>query len=63
MEKLNKQSFHNIQTIFAERTGINVCEKRYKETDEVIKEIPPERLLNAFYEMEKLAGMIVDEKI
>jgi len=35
MEKLNKQSFHNIQTIFAERTGINVCEKRYKKTDEV----------------------------
>lgn len=35
MEKFNKQSFHNIQTIFAERTGINVCEKRYKETDEV----------------------------
>lgn len=33
------------------------------ETDEVIKEIPPERLLNAFYEMKKLAGMIVDEKI
>lgn len=33
------------------------------ETDEVIKEIPPETLLNAFYEMKKLAGMIVDEKI
>ena len=33
------------------------------ETDEVIKEIPPESLLNAFYEMKKLAGMIVDEKI
>lgn len=33
------------------------------ETDEIIKEIPPERLLNAFYEMKKLAGMIVDEKI
>lgn len=33
------------------------------ETDEVIKEIPPEQLLNAFYEMKKLAGMIVDEKI
>lgn len=32
-------------------------------TDEVIKEIPPERILNAFYEMQKLAGMIVDEKI
>ncbi|OCS87429.1 flagellar protein FlaG [Caryophanon tenue] len=33
------------------------------QTDEVIKEIPPESLLNAFYEMKKLAGMIVDEKI
>ena len=33
------------------------------DTDEVIKEIPPERLLDAFYEMQKLAGMIVDEKI
>ena len=33
------------------------------ETEEVIKEIPPEKLLNAFYEMQKLAGMIVDEKI
>ena len=33
------------------------------ETEEVIKEIPPESLLNAFYEMKKLAGMIVDEKI
>ena len=32
-------------------------------TEEVIKEIPPERLLDAFYEMQKLAGMIVDEKI
>ena len=32
MGKFNKQSFQNIQTIFAERTGINVCEKRYKET-------------------------------
>lgn len=33
------------------------------ETEEVIKEIPPERLLDAFYELQKLAGMIVDEKI
>lgn len=32
-------------------------------TEEVIKEIPPKRLLDAFYEMQKLAGMIVDEKI
>lgn len=32
-------------------------------TEEVIKEIPPESLLNAFYELQKMAGMIVDEKI
>ncbi|TKI72835.1 flagellar biosynthesis protein FlaG [Lysinibacillus mangiferihumi] len=34
-----------------------------RETDEVIKEIPPKRLLDAFYEMQKLFGMIIDEKI
>lgn len=32
-------------------------------TDEVVKEIPPKKLLDAFYEMQKLLGMIVDEKI
>lgn len=32
-------------------------------TDEVVKEIPPKKLLDAFYEMQKLVGMIVDEKI
>ncbi|WP_346235422.1 flagellar protein FlaG [Lysinibacillus telephonicus] len=34
-----------------------------KDTDKVIKEIPPKKLLDAFYEMQKLVGMIVDEKI
>jgi len=33
------------------------------QTEEVVKEIPPKKLLDAFYEMEKLLGMIVDEKI
>ncbi|WP_427071503.1 flagellar protein FlaG [Lysinibacillus fusiformis] len=32
-------------------------------TDEVVKEIPPKKLLDAFYEMQKMLGMIVDEKI
>ncbi|SOC34972.1 flagellar protein FlaG [Ureibacillus acetophenoni] len=32
-------------------------------TEEVVREIPPKKLLDAFYEMQKLAGMIVDEKI
>lgn len=33
------------------------------ETEEVVKEIPPKKLLDAFYEMQKLVGKIVDEKI
>ena len=33
------------------------------QTEEVIKEIPPQRLLDAFYEMQKMLGMVVDEKI
>lgn len=32
------------------------------ETDEIVKEIPPKKLLDAYYEMQKLVGMIVDEK-
>lgn len=32
------------------------------ETDEVEKEIPPKKLLDAYYEMQKLVGMIIDEK-
>ena len=34
-----------------------------RETEEVVKEIPPKRLLDAFYEMQKMLGVIVDEKI
>ena len=34
-----------------------------KDTDEIVKEIPPKKLLDAFYEMQKMVGMIVDEKI
>ncbi|MEG0472087.1 MAG: flagellar protein FlaG [Solibacillus sp.] len=34
-----------------------------RDTEEVMKEIPPKKLLDAFYEMQKMLGMIVDEKI
>ena len=34
-----------------------------RDTEEVVKEIPPKKLLDAFYEMKKMVGMIVDEKI
>ncbi|PJO41190.1 flagellar protein FlaG [Lysinibacillus xylanilyticus] len=32
-------------------------------TEEIVKEIPPKKLLDAFYEMQKMLGMIVDKKI
>ncbi|MFJ6210795.1 flagellar protein FlaG [Lysinibacillus sp. NPDC092081] len=34
-----------------------------QDTEEVVKEIPPKKLLDAFYEMQKMLGMIVDKKI
>lgn len=34
-----------------------------KETEEVVKEIPAKKLLDSYYEMQKMLGMIVDEKI
>ena len=34
-----------------------------KQTEEVVREIPPRKLLDAYYEMQKMLGMIVDEKI
>lgn len=33
------------------------------DTEEVVREIPPKKLLDVFYEMQKLLGMMVDEKI
>ncbi|KGR80610.1 flagellar protein FlaG [Ureibacillus manganicus] len=33
------------------------------ETEEVVREIPPKKLLDVFYEMQRLAGMIIDKKI
>lgn len=34
-----------------------------RETEEIVKEIPPRKLLDAYYEMQKMLGMVVDEKI
>ncbi|MDM5332441.1 flagellar protein FlaG [Ureibacillus composti] len=32
-------------------------------TDEIIKEIPSKELLDAYYQMQKIIGNIVDEKV
>lgn len=33
------------------------------QTEEVIKEIPPKELLDAYYEMQKMIGKVIDHKI
>ena len=33
------------------------------ETEEVVREIPSKKLLDVYYEMQKLVGIIVDQKI
>ncbi|WPK12390.1 flagellar protein FlaG [Lysinibacillus louembei] len=66
VETMNKMlEVHNNAAKFMYHDGL---ERYYvtvvnRETEEVIKEIPPKKLLDAFYEMQKLFGMIVDEKI
>lgn len=58
-------SSNNIESKFVFHDGLNsfYVQMVNKETKEVVKEIPPKKLLDAFYEMQKLVGMIVDEKI
>lgn len=43
-----------------ERYFVQVVDSK---TDKVIREVPPRKLLDAFYSMQKFLGMIVDEKI
>lgn len=33
------------------------------DTKEVVREIPPKKFLDMYYEMQKLAGIIIDQKI
>ncbi|AYC30760.1 flagellar biosynthesis protein FlaG [Paenisporosarcina cavernae] len=56
---------HNRNSKFVMHEGLD----RYyvqvvdSETEEVIREVPPKKLLDAYYTMQKYLGMIVDEKI
>lgn len=57
--------FHSKNSKFVLHDGLN----RYfvqvvdTETDEVVREIPPKKLLDAYYTMQKYLGMVVDEII
>lgn len=59
MEYTNKSS----KFVFHEGLGKYYVEVVDAKTEEVIKEIPPKELLDAYYEMQKMIGNIVDQTI
>lgn len=66
VNKLNEFMEHaqkNSKFIFHEGLGKYYVEVVDAKTEEVIKEIPPKELLNAYYEMQKMLGNIVDRSI
>lgn len=63
MNKLLEESHHTSKFVYHEGLDRYYVEVVDAETEKVVKEIPPEKLLDAFYKMQKQAGMIVDEKI
>ena len=46
-----------------ERIMVKILEKKADNTDEVIKEIPPERVLDMLARLEEMIGLLIDERI
>lgn len=66
VNKMNEFMEHNNKNskfIFHEGLGKYYVEVVDSKTDEVVKEIPPKELLDAYYEMQKMIGNIVDHTI
>lgn len=59
METNNKNS----KFIFHEGLGKYYVEIVDARTEEVVKEIPPKELLDAYFEMQKMIGKIVDKSV
>ena len=66
VNKMNEFMEHNNKNskfIFHEGLGKYYVEVVDSKMDEVVKEIPPKELLDAYYEMQKMIGNIVDHTI
>lgn len=66
VDKLNEfMEVHNNNLKFVYHEGLKeyYAEVVDSQTNEVIREIPSKELLDAYYEMQKIIGHIVDEKI
>lgn len=46
-----------------ERIMVKILEKKENNTHEVIKEIPPERVLDMMARLEEMIGLLIDERI
>lgn len=66
VDKLNEfMEVHNNNLKFVYHEGLKeyYAEVVDSQTNEIIREIPSKELLDAYYEMQKIIGNIVDEKI
>lgn len=64
IEVLNKQlAYTEAQYGYHEATNRVVIKIVDRETDEVLREVPPEKTLNMISKVWELAGMLVDEKL
>lgn len=66
IDKLNEfMEVHNNNLKFVYHDGLKEYYVKVvdSKTDEVIREIPSKQVLDAYYEMQKIIGNIVDEKI
>lgn len=66
IDKLNEfMEVHNNNLKFVYHDGLKEYYVKVvdSKTDEVIREIPSKEVLDAYYEMQKIIGNIVDEKI
>ena len=62
MEIFNKRLRFEIHE-GTERIMVKILEKKDNNTHEVIKEIPPERVLDMLARLEEMIGLLIDERI
>ncbi|USY54995.1 flagellar protein FlaG [Bacillus sp. 1780r2a1] len=66
VEEINRKlapTFVSVRFQLHEKSHTYFAQVVNAETNEVIREIPPEKLLDMHAEMERLAGLVIDQKM
>lgn len=58
-----KIDYRQLKFVYHEELGEYYVQLIDVDTQEVVREIPPKKFLDAYYEMQKLMGILVDKKI